>query len=235
MRIRPEYKTLSQNRVDIVFAIEEGPTSGVRGINFIGNREFSDSRLRSEIVTKQSRLWRFFSSNDNYDSSRIEYDRERLREFYLDKGYYDFRISSAVAEMAPGKNDFFITYTVEEGEPYEFGGIKVETPLAKLDANALQRLVPMAEGDLFKGKMIEQTIDALTYAAGVAGYAFVVDEGPRVYIERVNIVGNTQTLDRVIRRELRIADGDAFNRVLIDRSKNRVRALGFFKNELNTV
>lgn len=88
-RIRPEYKTLSQNRVDVVFVIEEGPTSGVRGINFIGNKEFSDARLRSEIVTRQSRPWRFFSSNDNYDSSRMEYDREKLREFYLDKGYYD--------------------------------------------------------------------------------------------------------------------------------------------------
>lgn len=250
VRIKPEYKTLSQNRVDVVFVIEEGPTSGVRGINFIGNKEFSDSRLRTEIVTKQSRLWRFFNSNDNYDASRIEYDRERLREFYLDKGYYDFRISSAIAEMAPGKNDFFITYTVDEGVPYEFGEIKVETSLAKLSADALQNLVSIKQGTLFKGKMIEQTIDSLTYAAGVAGYAFVdirpivkadpetrrvditfvVDEGPRVYIERVNIVGNTQTLDRVIRRELRIADGDAFNRVLIDRSRNRIRALGFFKN-----
>ncbi|MFN3609826.1 MAG: outer membrane protein assembly factor BamA [Hyphomonas sp.] len=250
VRIKPEYRTLSQNRVDVVFVIEEGPTSGVRGINFIGNREFSDARLRTEIVTKQSRLWRFFSSNDNYDASRLEYDRERLREFYLDKGYYDFRIASAVAEMAPGKNDFFITYTVDEGVPYEFGEIKVETSLAKLDAGALQALVPMSNGAPFKGKMIETTIDSLTYAAGVAGYAFVdirpivnadpetrrvditfvVDEGPRVYIERVNIVGNTQTLDRVIRRELRIADGDAFNRVLIDRSRNRIRALGFFKD-----
>jgi len=249
-RIRPEYKTLSQNRVDVVFVIEEGPTSGVRGINFIGNKEFSDARLRSEIVTRQSRPWRFFSSNDNYDSSRMEYDREKLREFYLDKGYYDFRVASAVAEMAPGKNDFFITYTVDEGVPYTFGEIKVETSLAKLDAGSLQRLVPMADTDPFRGKMIEQTIDSLTYAAGVAGYAFVdirpivkadpqtrrvditfvVDEGPRVYIERVNIVGNTQTLDRIIRRELRIADGDAFNRVLIDRSRNRARALGFFKN-----
>lgn len=249
-RIRPEYKTLSQNRVDVVFVIEEGPTSGVRGINFIGNKEFSDARLRSEIVTRQSRLWRFFSSNDNYDSSRMEYDREKLREFYLDKGYYDFRVASAVAEMAPGKNDFFITYTVDEGVPYAFGEIKVETSLAKLDAAALQRLVPMTASDPFRGNLIEQTIDSLTYASGVAGYAFVdirpivkadpktrrvditfvVDEGPRVYIERVNIVGNTQTLDRVIRRELRIADGDAFNRVLIDRSRNRARALGFFKN-----
>lgn len=249
-RIRPEYKTLSQNRVDVVFVIEAGPTSGVRGINFIGNKEFSDARLRSEIVTRQSRPWRFFSSNDNYDSSRMEYDREKLREFYLDKGYYDFRVSSAVAEMAPGKNDFFITYTVDEGVPYTFGEIKVETSLAKLDATALQRLVPLTAAEPFRGKLIEETIDSLTYAAGVAGYAFVdirpivkadpetrrvditfvVDEGPRVYIERVNIVGNTQTLDRVIRRELRIADGDAFNRVLIDRSRNRARALGFFKN-----
>lgn len=249
-RITPEYVPLPQNRVDVVFVIEEGHTSGVRGINFIGNEAFPDSRLRAEITTRQSRLWRFFTSNDNYDPSRLEYDREQLREFYLDKGYYDFRVVSAVAEMAPGKNDFFITYTVEEGVPYDFGDIRVETSLEKLDAGSLSRLVAANEGAPFRGRLIEETIDALTYAAGVAGYAFVdirpivktdpdtrrvnvtfvVDEGPRVYIERIKIIGNTQTLDRVIRRELRIAEGDAYNRVLIDRSRNRIRALGFFKN-----
>ncbi|OYW83688.1 MAG: outer membrane protein assembly factor BamA, partial [Hyphomonas sp. 32-62-5] len=208
-----------------------------------------DSRLRSEIVTKQSRFWRFFSSNDNYDSNRLEYDRERLREFYQNNGYYDFRVSSAVAELTPDQKDFYITYTVEEGRQYDFGVIKVETALEKLDANVLQAVVPIEEGELFRGSLIESTIDSLTYAAGVAGYAFVdvrpqisvneesgriditfaIDEGPRVYIDRINIVGNTQTLDRVIRRELRLSEGDAFNRILLDRSRNRVRALGFFK------
>ncbi|KCZ53877.1 outer membrane protein assembly complex, YaeT protein [Hyphomonas chukchiensis] len=249
-KVEPQYKPLEQNRVDLVFEITEGPVTGVRSINFIGNKAYSDSRLRSEIVTRQSRLWRFFSSNDNYDPGRLEYDREKLREFYQNNGYYDFRVDSAVAELTPDQKDFYITMTIDEGRQYDFGEVKVETALEKLDAKALRAAVPIQPGDLFRGNLIEDTIDTLTYAAGIAGYAFVdirpqldvnpdtgridvtfaVDEGPRVYIERINIVGNTQTLDRVIRRELRISEGDAFNRILLDRSKNRVRALGFFKD-----
>lgn len=249
-KVEPQYKPLEQNRVDLVFEITEGPTTGVRAINFIGNREYSDSRLRSEIVTRQSRLWRFFSSNDNYDSGRLEFDREKLREFYQNNGFYDFRVTSAVAELTPDQKDFYVTFTVDEGRKYDFGTIKVETALEKLDSRILTAVVPIKEGELFRGNLIESTIDSLTYAAGVAGYAFVdirpqisvnsetgriditfvVDEGPRVYIDRINIVGNSTTLDRVIRRELRISEGDAFNRILLDRSRNRVRSLGFFKD-----
>lgn len=249
-KITPQYKPLPQNRVDVIFVIEEGPTTGVRSVSFLGNNIFSDARLRSEIVTKQSRLWNLFSSNDNYDSSRLEYDREVLRKLYQDNGFYDFRIISAVAEMTPDEKDFFITFSIEEGEQYTFGDIKVETSLSKLDAEMLTNLAPIHSGQLYRGQAIEQTIDTLTYAAGVAGYAFVdirpivvadpetrkiditfvVDEGPRVYINRINIIGNTATLDRVIRREMRVSEGNAFNRVLIDRSRNRIRALGFFKD-----
>lgn len=246
--VEPQYKPLDQNRVDLVFVITEGPITGVRAINFIGNEAFSDRRLRSEVVTKQSRWWRFFSSNDNYDPGRLEYDRELLRTFYQNRGYYDFRVISAVADLTPDREDFYITYTIDEGEQYTFGEVNVETALDKLNSEALERVVPFRDGDLFQGDRIEDTIDTLTYAAGVAGYAFVdvtprleadpetrkvnvtfaLDEGPRVYIERINIVGNTSTLDRVIRRELRVTEGDAFNRVLLDRSRNRVRALGYF-------
>ncbi len=249
VKVEPQYKPLEQNRVDLVFSITEGPITGVKSINFIGNEAYSDSRLRSEIVTRQSRLWRFFSSNDNYDPGRLEYDRDQLRKFYQNNGYYDFRVTSAVAELTPDQKDFYITMTVDEGRQYDFGVVKVETALEKLDAKSLRNAVPIQEGDLFKGDLIENTIDTLTYAAGIAGYAFVdirpqldvnpetgridvtfvVDEGPRVYIDRINITGNTQTLDRVIRRELRISEGDAFNRILLDRSKNRVRSLGYFK------
>ena len=248
--VEPQYKPLEQNRVDLVFVVTEGPVTGVRAINFIGNKIFSDRRLRAEVVTKQSRWWRFFSSNDNYDPNRLEYDRELLRQFYQNRGYYDFRVISAVADLTPDRKDFYVTYTIDEGEQYNFGEVKVETALDKLDEDALTLAVPFKTGDLFKGDMIEDTIDTLTFAAGIAGYAFVdvtpqlnpnpdtntvdvtfaLDEGPRVYIERIDIVGNTSTLDRVIRRELRVVEGDAFNRVLLDRSRNRVRALGFFKN-----
>ncbi|MEL6728072.1 MAG: outer membrane protein assembly factor BamA [Pseudomonadota bacterium] len=248
--VEPQYKPLDQNRVDLVFVMSEGPVTGVRSINFIGNDAYSDRRLRSEIVTKQSRWWRFFSSNDNYDPGRLEFDRELLREFYQNKGYYDFRVISAVADLTPDREDFYITYTIDEGEQYTFGEVEVETALDKLSSEGLKRAVPFTNGDLFRGDAIEDTIDTLTFAAGIAGYAFVditprleadpetrkvnvtfaIDEGPRVYIERININGNTQTLDRVIRRELRIAEGDAFNRVLLDRSRNRVRALGYFED-----
>lgn len=247
--VEPQYKPLDQNRVDLVFVMTEGPVTGVRAINFIGNDAYSDRRLRSEVVTKQSRWWRFFSSNDNYDPGRLEYDRELLREFYQNKGYYDFRVISAVADLTPDREDFYITYSIDEGEQYTFGEVEVETALDKLSSEGLKRAVPFRDGDLFQGNLIEDTIDTLTYAAGIAGYAFVditprleadpetrkvnvtfaIDEGPRVYIERININGNTQTLDRVIRRELRVAEGDAFNRVLLDRSRNRVRALGYFE------
>lgn len=248
--VEPQYKPLDQNRVDLVFVMTEGPVTGVRAINIIGNEVYSDRRLRSEIVTKQSRWWRFFSSNDNYDPGRLEFDRELLREFYQNKGFYDFRVISAVADLTPDREDFYITYTIEEGEEYTFGEVDVETALDKLSSEGLKRAVPFNDGDLFRGDLIEDTIDTLTYAAGIAGYAFVditprleadpetrkvnvtfaIDEGPRVYIERININGNTQTLDRVIRRELRVAEGDAFNRVLLDRSRNRVRALGYFED-----
>ncbi|MEZ5985391.1 MAG: outer membrane protein assembly factor BamA [Hyphomonas sp.] len=248
-KVEPLYKPLEQNRVDVIFKITEGPVSGVRSINFIGNEEYSDQRLRSEVVTTQSRWWRFFSSNDNYDPGRMEYDRERLREFYQNKGYYDFRVESAVAELTPDQKDFYITYTINEGEVYKFGELKVESALERLNTTALQSALVMHKDDLFRGDAIEKSIDSLTYIAGIAGYAFVdirpqidadpethivnvtflVDEGPRVYINRINILGNTQTLDRVIRRELRVSEEDAFNRVLLDRSRNRVRALGFFK------
>ncbi len=247
--VEPEYKPLEQNRVDLIFVVTEGPITGIRAINIIGNSAFSDNRLRNEIVTKQSRWWRFFSSNDNYDPSRVEYDRELLRQFYQNRGYYDFRVISAVADLTPDRKDFYVTYTIEEGQQYSFGDIEVETALDKLNAEALKAAVPFQTGDLFRGDLIEDTIDTLTYAAGIAGYAFVdvsprleadpetnqvnvtfaLDEGPRVYIERIDIVGNTATLDRVIRRELRVTEGDAFNRVLLDRSRNRVRALGYFK------
>ena len=249
-KVTPEYVPLDQNRVDVIFSITEGPVSGVRAINFLGNEEYSDNRLRKEIVTRQSRWWQFFSSNDNYDPGRMEYDRDLLRQFYQNKGYYDFRVESAVAELTPDQKDFYITYTIDEGEIYRFGEVNVETELEKLNTDALRASLSAKSGDLFRGDTIEQSIDGLTYVAGIGGYAFIdvrpeisadmetktvnvtfhVNEGPRVYINRINIVGNTQTLDRVIRRELRINEGDAFNRVLLDRSRNRVRALGYFKD-----
>ncbi len=247
--VRPSVVQLPQNRVDLVFEIAEGEVTGIRRINFIGNEIYSDSDLRGVVVTQESRWWNLFSSNDNYDPDRVTYDRELLRQHYLANGYADFRVVSAVAELTPDREDFFVTFTVEEGEQYEWGEVDVKTELEALNAEFLKRLVPIQAGEIYNAKKIEDTIEALTFAAGAAGYAFVdirpriqrnrdtrqldvtfnVNEGPRVYVERVNITGNTRTLDRVIRREFRLAEGDAYNKILVNQSRNRIRALGFFK------
>jgi outer membrane protein insertion porin family len=248
--ITPKIVELPQKRVDLIFEIDEGPKSGVLDINFLGNEVYSDNDLRDQIVTERSVWYKFFSTNDNYDPDRIEYDQEQLRKFYRNKGFYDFRIVSAIAELAPTKNGFAVTYTLDEGKKYRFGKITVDASLKKLDGNVLKQVLPIREGQLYSDQAIEDAQDALTFAAGSVGFAFVdirpkytpnpatqtvdvvfqVNEGPRVYVERINIVGNTVTLDPVIRREIELSEGDAFNRVLLDRSKNRLRALQFFKD-----
>ncbi len=248
-QVVPKVVQQPQNRIDLIFEITEGPVTGVQRINFIGNNEYSDSRLRKEIVTEQSSWYKFFSSNDNYDPGRLEFDREQLRKYYTDRGFADFRVVSAVAELTPDQEDFYITFTLDEGEEYRWGNIEVETELESLNEEFLRRLISIKEGDIYKASEVEEAIDSLTFAAGTSGFAFVdiqpnikrnrdektVDlvfnlvEGPRVYIDRIDIVGNTTTLDYVIRREMELVEGDAFNRILLDRSRNRVRALRFFE------
>ncbi len=249
-QVTPQVRELDQNRVDLIFEVDEGPVTGVRDINFIGNEVFSDRRLRDAIVTTESSWWNFFQSNDNYDPDRLEYDREQLRQYYNNRGYADFRVVSAVAELTPDRKDFYITFTVDEGIRYEFGQVQVQTELNRLPADLLRSAIPIRQGEVFRGELIEDAIDAMTYVAGSVGYAnvvitpnierdrenrvvnitFEVNEGPRVFIERIDVVGNTRTLDRVVRREMRVSEGDAFNRVLLDRSRQRIQALGFFKD-----
>ncbi|HFE39667.1 MAG TPA: outer membrane protein assembly factor BamA [Gammaproteobacteria bacterium] len=252
--IVPKVVQQPQNRVDLIFEITEGPTTGVKRINFIGNNEFSDRRLRKQLATKETYWYKFFSSNDNYDPNRLEYDREQIRTFYTDRGFADFRVVSAVAELVPNQKDFYITFTLDEGDEYTWGDVSVETELETLNEDALTSIVPIKKGHIYKSSEVEKAIDTLTFAAGSAGYAFVdiqprikrnrdtktvdlvfeMKEGPRVYIERIDIVGNTTTLDYVIRRELELVEGDAFNRILLDRSKNNVKRLRFFEDvEIN--
>ncbi len=249
--VTPQYKVLPQNRADLIFVIDEGPTTGVRSINFIGNEAYPDDRLRREITTRQSRWWRFFEKSDNYNPGQVEFDRSQLTEFYTNEGYADFRVISSVAELTPDRRDFYLTFTIDEGQRYAFGDLKVETQLEKLSGERLALFLPMKKGDQFRSKSIQDAIDSLTFAAGIAGYAnvsirprevrdpvtntigitFDVDEGARVYIERIDIQGNTQTLDRVVRREIRVAEGDQYNPVQIDNARNRIRSLGFFNPE----
>ena len=247
--VTPKIVELPQKRVDLVFEINEGAKTGVNRINILGNKAYSDGELRDVVVTKESHWWRFLSSNTNYDPDRLDYDREQLRKFYTNRGYYDFRVTSGVAELAPNQKNFAITFTVDEGPRYKFGDLKVSTENKKLDPEFMKALLPVHKGDLYDASKVEDSVDALTFAAGSAGYAFVdirprfkadrdkrsvdvsfeVREGPHVYVERVDIVGNTQTIDPVIRREVLLSEGDAYNKVLLDRSRNQIRALGFFK------
>ena len=248
-QVEPKTVQLAQNRVDLVFEVNEGPTTGVSRIIFIGNKQFSDSTLRDKIATGESIWWNFLQSNDNYDPDRLTFDREQLRRYYLSQGYADFRVISAVAELAPDRSGFYITFTIEEGEKYNFGKVEIDTKLKDIQIGDLQQLIRFEGGEQYNAELIDKSVDALTLAAGTKGYAFVdirprvrrnkdertvdvvfkMEEGPRVYIDRINIVGNTRTLDKVIRREVRLVEGDAFNRVLVNRSRSRIRGLGFFK------
>ena len=248
--VTPKLIQLEQNRVDVVFEIDEGPETGVQAITFLGNEAFADSELREVMVTKESAWYRLFTKNDNYDPGRLDYDREQLRKFYTNRGYYDFRITSAVAELTPDDRAFGMTLTVDEGDRYNFGTIDVVTQNDRLNADFLKLLLPIRTGELYESDKIESSVDALTFAAGSAGYAFVdinptyranpetdtvdvtfnVSEGQRVYVDRINIIGNTRTIDPVIRRELLLTEGDAFNRTLVERSRNNLRGLGFFKD-----
>ena len=248
--VEPKVVQQPQNRVDLIFEITEGPVTGVKRINIIGNAEFPDRRLRKEMATTESSWYKFFSSNDNYDPGRLQFDQEQLRTFYTNRGFADFRVVSAVAELTPDQEDFYITFTVDEGDEYRWGDISVETELDALDGDFLVNLIPFLKGDIYNASRVEDAIDSLNFAAGIGGYAFVdiqpqiqrnrdtktvdmvfnVIEGQRTYIERIDIVGNTTTLDSVIRRELELVEGDAFNRILLERSRSRVRSLRFFEN-----
>ena len=247
--VEPKVIQLEQNRVDLAFEINEGPLTSIRSINFIGNREFSDSTLRDQVTTVEASFWNFFTSADTYDPDRLTFDRELLRRFYLNSGYADFRVVSVIAELTQDQQDFIVTFTVEEGPRYRFGKIGLETGLRNLDPETLRSEVTTEEGDWYDASEVDKTIEALTDAVGDIGYAFVdirprvqrdrdgltidivydIQEGPKVFVERIEIEGNTRTLDRVIRREFRLVEGDAFNTSKLRRSRQRVQNLGFFK------
>ena len=253
--VEPKIIPLEQNRVDLVFEINEGPLTGVKAIEFIGNKVFSDGDLKDVITTTESRWWRFLSTTDNYDPDRLAADQDLLRRFYLSEGYADFRVLSAVAELAPAGDGFVITITLEEGERYKFGEQNVETTLKNLDPEKLKKELTTKAGNWYDASEIDKTTSRLSDLVGELGYAFVdvrpktvvdrqnntiaityeVREGPRVYVERIDIHGNVRTRDKVIRREFRVVEGDAFNTSKIRRSRQRLENLGFFsKVDLQT-
>ncbi|GAB4574706.1 MAG: outer membrane protein assembly factor BamA [Rhodothalassiaceae bacterium] len=247
--IEPKVVQLPQNRVDLIFEISEGPKSKIRRINFIGNTHFSDSELRDQLATTEARWWKIFGSNDTYDPDRQAFDREQLRKFYFNNGYADFRVISATAELTPDREDFIVTFVIEEGETYRFGKVEIESEIRDIDKDVFSVFLGMREGQLYNLDKITDTVERLTNAAGVLGYAFVtvrpmprkdratrtlditfrILDAPRVYVERIDVHGNVRTRDEVIRREFRLVEGDAFNLSKQERSKQRVRSLGFFR------
>jgi outer membrane protein insertion porin family len=251
--VEPKIVTLDQNRVDLVFEINEGDKSKVRAINIIGNEEYSDGRLRKEMFTKEAGgVLGFFKSNDSYDPDRLAADQQKLRAFYLTEGYADFRVVSALAELTPDRQDFIITYVVEEGPRYKFGTVEADSEIRDFSSDFVKAAVRIKPGSWFNAKLVEDTVTGLNELAGARGYAFAdvspdfqrdaekhemnitfrVAESPRVYVERINIQGNTVTRDKVIRREFRLNEGDAFNAFKVKRSQDRIQSLGFFQENL---
>jgi len=252
-RVEPKIVNLDQNRVDLVFEITEGPLSKVRAINIIGNDTFSDSRLRKEMYTREAGgVLGFLKSNDSYDPDRLAADQQKLRAFYLTQGYADFRVVSALAELTPDRRDFVITYVVEEGPRYKFGDIEAESELRDFKPQTVLAIGNLKKGDWFNAKAVEDAVTRLNEAAGILGYAFTeidpaynrdadtktmgitfrVGETPRTYVDRINVTGNTGTRDKVIRREFRVNEGDAFNSVKVKRSQDRIQSLGYFQDKL---
>ena len=247
--VEPKVIELPQNRVDVVFEINEGPVTKIESIRFVGNKAFSDSRLREVIRTRQTRWWRFLSSDDTYDPDRLALDRELLRRFYLSEGYVDFRVQSAVAELTPDREQFFLTFTVDEGERYRVGRVTIASTLPGLQGDEVKRSLRISDGDWYDASAVEKSIERLGDEIGTLGYAFVdirprldrnreekkiditfdVREGPRVFVERVDISGNVRTRDEVIRREFRFVEGDAFNAAKLRRSRQRIQDLDFFE------
>jgi len=248
-RVEPKIVQLDQNRVDVVFEIHEGDLAKVRAINILGNQAFPAGRLRKEMFTHQAGgPLGFLKSNDTYDPDRLAADQQKLRAFYLTQGYADFRVVQALAELTPDRRDFVITYVIEEGPRYKFGKIDAESALRDFPAATVKQGLKLRSGDWFNAKAVEDAVTDLNEKAGNLGYAFAdinpaynrdaehrlmnitikVGDTPRVYVERIDITGNTSTRDKVIRREFRLNEGDAFNALKVKRSQDRIQSLGFF-------
>lgn len=247
--VEPKIIEMEQNRVNLVFEVIEGGATKVKGITFTGNYAFTDSQLRDIISTTQSGWFDFLKGTAIYDPDRMSLDRALLRQYYLKNGYADVSVVAANAELDADGSGFFINFAIEEGQRYNFGAIAVENSLQGLQGQPLNAEILTDQGDIYNAADVDKTVEKLTLAAAEQGFAFArvrpranpdpvsrtisvtyaIDEGPRIYIERINVSGNTRTKDHVIRREFRLAEGDAFNPMLVDRAKKRLQGLGFFK------
>ncbi|HTW28326.1 MAG TPA: outer membrane protein assembly factor BamA [Acetobacteraceae bacterium] len=246
--VTPQIIRLPQNRVDVVFEIHEGSATLLSRIAFVGNHAFSETRLREVISSRQEAFWRILSTSDYYDPERVKFDEELLRRFYLKHGYADFRVQNATAELSPDRGSFFLTFTLHEGERYRIGKVSIASQVKKLTPAQLRPLVQVAAGDWYDGDAVERSSQAIEDWAQNHGIPFIevrpriarnrqkhtvdlvfdVVQGPRVYVERIDITGNTRTEDKVIRREFQLAEGDAYNAAAIRHTRQRLQDLGYF-------
>jgi outer membrane protein insertion porin family len=250
VRVLPEIIEQPNNRVDLIFTITEGQKTGVKSIEFIGNSFYSSYRLRDVIKTRESNLLSFLGGADVYDPDRVEADRDLIRRFYLKNGFADVQVVAALTEYDPERKGFLVTFKIEEGQQYRVAAVNFQSSIATLDPNSLRSFSRVNVGSLYNAEALEKSIEEMQIEASRRGYAFAIvrprgdrnfenhtvaivftiDEGPRTYIERINIRGNTRTRDYVIRREFDISEGDAYNRALVDRAERRLKNLDFFKS-----
>lgn len=246
--VDPKIIKRDQNRVDLIYEISEGPNAKIDKISFVGNNHFTDSELQSEIMSKESRWYRIFSSAENYDPEKTNYDKELLRRFYMRHGYADFRVSTAVGELSADKKSFVLTYVIDEGPRYKIKDINISSALRGVDTETLYPELLVEEGDWYDSDKIDKSAYNMTEKLGQQGFAFVevnpvlhkntqtgdvnltfdIEEGQRLFIDKINISGNTRTEDKVIRREFRIDEGDAFNASKIKASRRNIEALDYF-------
>lgn len=250
VRVEPKIIEQPNNRVDLVFEVTEGAKTGVKSIDFVGNQAFSAYRLRDVIKTRETNFLSFLGSNDTYDPDRIEADRDILRRYYLKNGYADVQIVAALTEYDPERKGFLVTFKIEEGQQYRVGSVEFQSSIATLDGNSFRSLSRVSVGSVYNAEAVEKSVEEMSIEASRRGYAFAtvkprgdrnfeahtvsiifaIDEGPRTYIERINVRGNTRTRDYVIRREFDISEGDAYNRALVDRAERRLKNLDYFKS-----
>jgi len=247
--IQPKMVMQEQNKIELIFDINEGPKANIKNIYFNGNKAFTNAELAEQISTKKTLWWKFLSSADIYDPERLQYDKDLLTKFYYSNGYADFAVIESIAEINQQHTQIFINFLLEEGEIYHFGDIEIVNHISNFDASILQKVIKFKEKDVYNADLIEKTIAEMTEILSQNSYAFtniepiikkdhqnhtinlqfLINETPRIYIDQINITGNTRTIDEVIRRELRIKEGDPYNTIKINRSKQRLENLGFFE------
>ncbi len=250
IRVNPEIIEQPNNRVDLVFTITEGGKTGVKSVEFVGNSAYSSYRLKDIIKTHESNLLSFLGGGDVYDPDRVEADRDLIRRFYLKHGFADVQVVAALTEYDPEKKGFLVTFKIEEGQQYRVATVNFASSIGTLDGNSLSSFSRVYVGSLYNAEALEKSVEEMQIEASRRGYAFAIvrprgdrnfeahtvsitfaiDEGPRTYIERINVRGNTRTRDYVIRREFDISEGDAYNRALVDRAERRLKNLDFFKS-----